>query len=109
MVALPFCTFLLSPGDEVVKHASPGIFNTLYFLHICILKEVYEVPACLDTFLGADSLQSPSTRVLMLGLYDLSKKRKVVACVTIYKQSSVRRAESYRNKASFSQPMMHHL
>ena len=23
---------LLSPGDEVVKHASPGIFNTLYFL-----------------------------------------------------------------------------
>ena len=36
MVALPFSIFLLSPGDEVVKHASPGIFNTLYFLHICI-------------------------------------------------------------------------
>ena len=49
MVALPFSTFLLSPGDEVVKHASPGIFNTLYFLHICIYKAVYEVPACLDT------------------------------------------------------------
>ena len=49
MVALPFSTFLLSPGDEVVKNASPGIFNTLYFLHICIEKEVYEVPACLDT------------------------------------------------------------
>ena len=49
MVALPFSAFLLSPGDEDVKHASPGIFKTLYFLHIYILKEVYEVPACLDT------------------------------------------------------------
>ena len=47
MVALPFSTFLLSPGDEVVKHASPGIFNTLYVLHICIYKAVYEVPASL--------------------------------------------------------------
>ena len=27
-----FFYFLLSPGDEVVKHASLGIFNTLYFL-----------------------------------------------------------------------------
>ena len=74
MVALPFSTFLISPGDEVVKHASPGIFNTLYFLHVCIQKEVCEVPACLDTFLGAHSLQSPRTSVLMVGLYDLSKK-----------------------------------
>ena len=50
MVALPFSTVFLSPGDEVVKHASPGIFNTLYLLHIILhLKEVYEVPACLDT------------------------------------------------------------
>ena len=49
MVALPFSTFLFSPGDEVVKHASPGIFkNTLYDLHNCIYKAVYEVPACLD-------------------------------------------------------------
>ena len=48
MVALPFSTFLFRPGDEVVKHASPGIFNTLYFLHICIYKAVYEAPACLD-------------------------------------------------------------
>ena len=37
------------------------------------------------------------------------KKRKVVACVTIYKQTNFRRAEINRNKASFSQPMMHHL
>ena len=49
MVASPFSTFLLSPGDEDVKHAPPGIFKTLYFLHIYIYKEVYEVPACLDT------------------------------------------------------------
>ena len=49
MVALAFSTFLLCPWDEVVKHASPGIFNTVYFLHICIYKAVYEVPACLDT------------------------------------------------------------
>ena len=37
----------------------------------------------------------------MVGLYDLSKKRKVVACVTIYKQTNFRRAEINRNKASF--------
>ena len=37
------------------------------------------------------------------------KKRKVVARVTIYKQTNFRRAEINRNKASFSQPMMHHL
>ena len=67
------------------------------------------LPACLDTFLGADSLQSPCARVLMVGLYDLSKKGMVVACVTIYKQTNFRRAEIYGNKASFSQPMMHHL
>ena len=30
----------------------------------------------------------------MVDLYDLSKKRKVVACVTIYKQTNFRRAES---------------
>ena len=58
---------------------------------------------------GAHSLQSPRTRVVIVGLYDLSKKRKVVACVTIYKQTNFRRAEGYRNKASFSQTMMHHL
>ena len=81
----------------------------IIFLHICIYKEVYEVPACLDTFLGADSLQSPCTRVLMVGLYYLSKKGMVVACVTIYKQTNFRRAEIYGSKASFSQPMMHHL
>ena len=50
MVALPFSNFLLSPGDDVVEHTSPGIFNTLYFLHICIYKAVYEVPACLYTY-----------------------------------------------------------
>ena len=49
MVALAFSTFLLCPGDEVLKHASAGIFNTVYFLPICIYKAVYEVPACLDT------------------------------------------------------------
>ena len=58
---------------------------------------------------GAHSLQSARTRVLMVGLHDLSKTRKVVAYVTIYKQTNFRRAESYWNKASFSQPMMHHL
>ena len=58
---------------------------------------------------AAHSLQSPWTRALVVGLYDLSKQRKVVACVTIYKQTNFRRAEIYRNKASFSQPMMHHL
>ena len=45
----------------------------------------------------------------MVGIYDRSRKRKVVACVTIYKQTNFRRAESYRNEGSFSQPMMHHL
>ena len=50
MAALPFSSFLLSPGDEVVKHASPGIINTPYFLHICIYKALYEVPAYLDTY-----------------------------------------------------------
>ena len=55
------------------------------------------------------TLEPSHQRVLMVGLYDLSKKRKVVACVTIYKQTNFRRAESYRNKASFSQPIMHHL
>ena len=45
----------------------------------------------------------------MVGLYSLPKKRKVIVFVTIYEQTNFRRAESYRNKASFSQPMMHHL
>ena len=58
---------------------------------------------------GAHSLQSSRTSVLMVGLYNLPKKGKVVVFVTIYKQTNFRRAESYRNKASFSQPMMHHL
>ena len=76
MVALPFSTFLLSPGDEVVKHASPGIFNTFYFLHICIYKEVYEVPACLDTFLGTHSLQSPCMHQIVYGRSIRSFKKK---------------------------------
>ena len=44
-----FFYLFINPGDEVAKHASPGIFNTLYFLHICIYKAVYEVLACVDT------------------------------------------------------------
>ena len=49
MVALSFFTFLLSPRDEVVKHASPGIFNTLYFCTFAFKKKCIEVPARLDT------------------------------------------------------------
>ena len=41
MVALSFSTVLLSPGDEVVKHASPGIFNTLsFFTHLHLKRSV---------------------------------------------------------------------
>ena len=69
---------------------------------------MYEVPACLDT-VRSSFTSEPSHQSVNVGLYDLSKEREVVACVKIYKQTNFRRAESYRNKASFSQPMMHHL
>ena len=40
MVAVPFSTFLLSPGDEDVKQASPGIFKTLFFTHLHLKRSV---------------------------------------------------------------------
>ena len=43
MVALRFSTFFLTPGGEVVKHASPGILTLFIFYTF-----VYEVPACLE-------------------------------------------------------------
>ena len=68
MVALPSSTFLLSPGDEVVKHGSPGIFNTFAFKKTCMRSLHAQTPV------RSSFTSEPTTRVLVVGLHDLFEK-----------------------------------